>query len=168
MTSDQKGAIAETAIIHAAVKLGIGVYRPVVAGGRCDLIFELRDRLVRVQCKWASRYGDVIVVRCYSSRRARDGFVKRSYSADEVDAVAAYCADLDRCYLLSADRFSGRTQVDLRIARSRNNQRRGINCADDFAFEATLKPRGAIAQLGERVAGSHEVTGSNPVGSTHA
>jgi hypothetical protein len=32
---------------------------------------------------------------------------------------------------------------------------------------ARLSRRGAIAQLGERLAGSQKVTGSNPVGSIH-
>jgi len=41
LTTDQKGAIAETAIIHAAVKLGIGVYKPLADGDRYDLIFDL-------------------------------------------------------------------------------------------------------------------------------
>jgi hypothetical protein len=142
MTTDQKGAIAETAIVHAAVKLGIAVYKPIAAGGRCDLIFELGDRLVRVQCKWASRYRNVVVVRCYSSWRGRDGFVKRAYSRAEIDLIAAYCAEPDRCYALRPDQFCGRTQVDLRIAPSRNNQRQRVNWADDFAFEATLRPAG--------------------------
>jgi hypothetical protein len=41
VTTDQKGAIAETAVAHAAVKLGIDVYRPIAEGGRFDLIFNL-------------------------------------------------------------------------------------------------------------------------------
>ena len=41
MTPDQKGSVAETAIIHAAVKLGIGVFKPVTDGYRYDLIFEV-------------------------------------------------------------------------------------------------------------------------------
>ena len=53
MTTNQKGAIAETAVAHAAIKLGIDVYRPVAEGGRYDLIFVLDDDLLRVQCKWA-------------------------------------------------------------------------------------------------------------------
>jgi PD-(D/E)XK endonuclease len=73
LTTDQKGAIAEAEIAIAAVKLGIGVFRPVVEGERYDLVFDLRPRLVRVQCKWASLYRDVIVVRCYSARRNRAG-----------------------------------------------------------------------------------------------
>jgi hypothetical protein len=34
LTTNQKGAIAETAIAAAAVRLGIGVWRPLVDGGR--------------------------------------------------------------------------------------------------------------------------------------
>jgi PD-(D/E)XK nuclease superfamily protein len=135
MTTDRKGAIAETAIIHAAVKLGIGVYKPVVDGGRCDLIFELGDRLVRVQCKWAARRGSVVSVRCHSARRTRGGFVKRSYSADEIDAIVAYCADIDRCFLLPPKVFAGRPYVRLRVSPTRNNQRRRVNWADAYALE---------------------------------
>jgi hypothetical protein len=55
LTTNQKGAIAETAIAHAAVKLGIDVYRPVAEGGRFDLIFAFADgSLSRVRCKWRS------------------------------------------------------------------------------------------------------------------
>jgi hypothetical protein len=59
LTTDQKGAVAETAIAFAAIKLGIGVYR--------DFIFEVGGELYRIQCKWAPRAGDTLVVRCYSA-----------------------------------------------------------------------------------------------------
>jgi hypothetical protein len=72
LTTDQKGNIAELAIAGAAIALGIDVYRPVGEGGRYDMIFELGERLWRVQAKWAPHYRDVIVVRCYSTRRNRD------------------------------------------------------------------------------------------------
>ena len=40
MTTDQKGTIAETSIVAAAVKLGIGVLKPVNDGLRYDLVFS--------------------------------------------------------------------------------------------------------------------------------
>ena len=55
----------------AAIKLGVEVYRPVAEGGRYDLIFGLEDGLLRIQCKWAARRGDVIMVPCVSSWRSR-------------------------------------------------------------------------------------------------
>src|SRR5438477_11639851 len=115
MMPDQKGSIAETAIIHAAVKSGVGVFKPVSDGERYDLIFDLRPRLLRIQCKWAVRRGDVVVVRCYSCRRTRNGMLRRSYTEEEIDAFAAYCADLDRCWLMPFDRFPRASAIQLRL-----------------------------------------------------
>jgi hypothetical protein len=166
MTTDQKGAIAEACIAAAAVKLGIEVYRPIAEGSRYDLIFDLGRRLLRVQCKWAARRRQTVVVPCQTSRRTADGFVRRRYTAEEVDAVAAYCLDLDRCFLIPIARVAQRPAIALRIGPCLNNQRRRINWADDFDFAATLRHhQGAIAQLGERLHGMQEVAGSSPAGS---
>ena len=154
MTTDQKGAIAEACIAAAAAKLHIDVYRPIADGGRCDLILGVGSKLLRVQCKWASLLEDVVVVRCSTFRRTRDGYRTTTYSADEVDAIAAYCDALDRCFLIPIERVAGHRALWLRIAPSRNNQRRRINWADDFDFAATLlRHPGAVAQLGERLPG---------------
>jgi len=165
LTTDQKGAIAEAAITYAAVSLGVGVSKP-IADERYDLIFDLRPQLARVQCKSAVRLGDVVVVRCYSSRRTASGLLKRGYSADEIDAFAAFSPDLERCYYLPLERFQGRQHIQLRLEHAKNNQRLGINWARDYEFGATLDTPGAIAQLGERLHGMQKVAGSSPAGST--
>ena len=164
LTTDQKGVIAELEIARQAAELGIGVWTPHTIE-RCDLIFDLRPELVRVQCKWSPQNGDVIVVRCCSNRRNRDGLVRRSYSVAEIDAFAAYCPDTDRCYLLPIVGFGHRSAIQLRIGPTRNNQAAGINWAGDFEFAATLRRLGAIAQLGERLLGMQKVAGSSPAGS---
>jgi PD-(D/E)XK nuclease superfamily protein len=138
MTTDQKGAIAETAIVHAAAKLGIGVFKPLTDGERYDLIFDVRPKLIRVQCKWAARRGDTLAVRFYSCRRSSDGLVKRVYSPDEIDAFAAFCADVDCCYFFPINEFVGRTGVQLRFGPARNNQKLGIRMAKNYEFAATL------------------------------
>lgn len=165
LTSDQKGSIAEIEIAAAAIRLGVGVYKPLNDGERYDLIFDDGVRLARLQCKWAVRRGDVVVVTCLSCRRSADGFVRRRYSADEVDAIAAYCQSVDACYFLPAEMISGRSAVQLRLEPPRNHQRAGINWADEFIFEATLRRPGAVAQLEERRHGMAEARGSSPLGS---
>jgi PD-(D/E)XK nuclease superfamily protein len=139
LTTDQKGAIAESAIVHAAIKLGLDVYRPVVEGGRYDMIFDVGPRLLRVQCKWARRLADVIVIRCYSARRTAGGLQTRPYTADEVDVIAAYCPGVDRCYILGPEHFDRRRTVHLRLDAARNNQRRRINWAENFELAARLR-----------------------------
>src|SRR5262245_52392864 len=108
LTTNQKGAVAESAVVHEAIKLGIGVWLP-MADERFDIILDLRPRLVRVQCKFASRHDDVIVVRFHANRRTRTGMRRTFYSADEIDAFAAYSPDTDRCYFLPMPEFAGRT-----------------------------------------------------------
>lgn len=136
ISTNATGAVTESAIVLAATKLGIGVSKPLFDARRYDLIFDLGQRLLRVQCKTAVRRGDVLAVQCHSSRRTRDGFAKRPYSADEIDAIAAYAAEFDRCYLLPADVFAGRAYVQLRLAPARNNQVSGTHWAPGFELES--------------------------------
>jgi hypothetical protein len=166
LTTDQKGVLAEQAIVFEALKLGAGVFQP-LGDERYDLILDLRPALLRVQCKWAVRSGDVVTIRTRRCRRGRDGLIHRYYALGEIDVIAAYCADLGRCYLLPLEMSVGRAAVRLRLAPSRNNQQERINWARDFEFGATLRQlNGPIAQLGERRRGTAEVVGSIPTGST--
>jgi hypothetical protein len=65
------------------------------------------------------------------------------------------CSLCGACYFLPAALWAGRRQLHLRLGPARNNQAKRINWAGDYEFAATL-PRlpGAVAQLGERLAGS--------------
>jgi hypothetical protein len=70
-----------------------------------------------------------------------------------------YCHGLDRCYLLPTAVVAGMREIRLRLTPPRNSQLACINLAGEFDFD------GAVAQLGERVTGSHEVRGSSPLSS---
>ncbi len=153
LTTTQKGLIAETAVVHECIRLGIGVCRP-LDDERYDLILDLRPRLLRVQCKWAQLCGDVVCAGLYSNRRGPDGMITRRYTPDEVDCFAVHCSELGRSFLIAA--ASCRTRnVRLRLGPTKNNQAIGIRWATDYELAAKLDElRGAVAQLGERLAGS--------------
>ena len=166
LTTDQKGVIAEQAVVWEAVKRGLGVFQP-VGDERYDLILDIRPRLLRVQCKWAVRSGDVVQIRTRRCRRGREGLIHRLYQPGEIDVIAAYCADVERVYLLPESMSVSRAAVLLRLAPCRNNQRAGVHWAQEYEFGATLsRLQGPIAQLGERLRGTQEVGGSSPPGST--
>jgi prevent-host-death family protein len=159
-STNHKGNIAEAEIAAAAVRLGIDVLKPLVEQGRYDLVFDVGARLLRVQCKWAPRRGDVIVVNLAGYRFTTHGRIHSTYSNDEIDAVAAYCADLDRCYLLPADLVANMRAIYLRLAPPKNGQRAALNWAT--AYELS----GAVAQWEERRYGIPEAGGSSPPSST--
>jgi hypothetical protein len=153
-----KGAIAEAAVAAAAIELGIHVLRPLAEGRRYDLVFDVEGRLLRVQCKWAPRRGDVVVANLQTHRCTPRGYVRTTYTADEVDGFGIYCQALKRCFYVPIEEAAGRRAFHLRLAPAANNQRSAINWAADFDL-------GAIAQLGERRAGSAKVVGSSPTSS---
>jgi hypothetical protein len=160
LTPSYKGSIAEAAIAAEAIKSGAVVLRPMVEGRRYDLMFDIDGLLLRVQCKWAPRKGNVIVVNIRTSRLTPRGYVNTTYDSSEVDAIAAYCPDLDECFLIPIRDVAGRKIAHLRLAPASNNQEVAIKYAASYTLH------GAIAQLGERRAGSAKVGGSSPPGST--
>ena len=161
LTSNLKRNLAEMAIALEATKLGIEVLKPLAEHGRYDLAFDLGDRILRIQCQWGTldRRLGVVSVRVGGSRHTPRGYVLSSYTAEEIDAVAVYCQPLGEVFLVPIDVAAGKKQIHLRIVRPRNSQLACINLASDFQL-------GAIAQLGERSAGSRKVAGSSPASST--
>lgn len=138
LTTNQKGLIAETAIIHECAKLGVPVARP-LDDEKYDLILDLESGLLRVQCKWAACHGEVIVIRCRTCRRGRDGLIHRKYRCGEIDAVAAYSPDTGLCYLLPTELSVECAGVSLRLTPTRNNQASGVRWAKDYEFAAKLR-----------------------------
>jgi prevent-host-death family protein len=143
LSTNRKGAIAETKIAAAATELDIPVLRPITEHARYDLAFEIGDRLFRVQCKWGGLHEDgaVIRVNLTSSWCTPTGYERRYYRQNEIDLVAVYCGELDRCYLLPISLVAGRRGVQLRVTPAKNGQRACLNRAVDFEL------RGAVAQL---------------------
>ena len=157
--STWKGALAELKITTRAIELGIPVLKPVIEGLRYDLVFDIGQRLLRVQCKWAARKKRILVVYTRSSRHTPRGYVRSTYAPSEVDAIAAYSPDTGCCYLMPIADVAGRFVVHLRLEPTINNQQVAIKYAAQYEF-------GAIAQLGERRAGSAKAEGSSPSSST--
>jgi prevent-host-death family protein len=160
LDTNQKGNVAEAEIAAAAVRAGVPVLKPLVEHGRYDLAFDLGTRLARIQCKWASKTEDVVVIRLSGYRLTSRGPVKSTYAADEIDAVAAYCDELDRSYLIPSALVAGAYSLQLRVNSPRNGQKAALHWATDYELP------GAIAQLGERLSGTQEVAGSSPASST--
>jgi PD-(D/E)XK endonuclease len=113
-----------------------------------------------VQCKWGNFDAGVVKARIGTSRLTpTQGYVRTTYQPDEVDAVAVYCAALDKCYLLPIELVAGQTYIHLRVEPSLNNQKLRLKWASQYEL-------GAIAQLGERRSGRPKAAGSSPASST--
>jgi hypothetical protein len=101
----------------------------------------------------------VVVVTTGSCRHTPHGYVKTTYSGSEVDGIGVYCLERDERYFVPIADAEGKSALHLRLDPAANKQQACVKMARDY-------PLGAIAQLGERVTGSHEVAGSSPASST--
>jgi PD-(D/E)XK endonuclease len=139
LTSSQKGAIAEAEIAAAAARLGLVVLRPLCDGTRYDICIDVRSQMLRVQCKWCSRIGDVLMVHLTTCRHTPRGYLRTTYSDDEIDAVAAYSPDTDRSYLLPIADVADRSVISLRVAPTRNQQEQGIRWAEHYELHRSIQ-----------------------------
>ncbi|MGH2822453.1 MAG: group I intron-associated PD-(D/E)XK endonuclease, partial [Thermoleophilaceae bacterium] len=140
LDNNRKGAVAEAEIATAAVRLGIPVLKPVAEHGRYDLGFEIGSQIFRVQCKWGGVDRDraVVVVRVGGSWCGPKGYVKTTYGENEIDLLAVYCGELDRCYLLPAALVAGMRGIYLRLTPPLNAQRASINLASEYEFAGAI------------------------------
>lgn len=149
---NHKGNVAELAIAKEAAKLGLSVLKPLTEHEVYDLAFDVGERILRVQCKWATFNGGVIHVHVGRCRTTLRGQVRSTYCESEIDALAAYCGKLDRCYLLPAGMVAGKHAVQLRVSPARNNQRAAINFAKDYELGAVAQGKSdALAARRSRV-----------------
>jgi hypothetical protein len=119
LTTNEKGSIAEQAIVLAAIRAGAFVLRPLAEGGRYDLIIDIGPRLLLVQCKSGALRKEVVVARTSTCRHTPRGYVSTTYSAAEVDALAIYCDELNRSFLLPIDEVAGMSYIHLRLTAAR-------------------------------------------------
>jgi PD-(D/E)XK endonuclease len=139
LSSSRKGAVAEAEIAAAAIRLGLVVLRPLCEGGRYDLVIDDGVHLLRVQCKWGSRHGSVLQARCVTCRHTPSGYLRSTYSAAEVDAIAVYAPTVRQSYLIPIWEVEGHRTISLRLAATGNNQAVGVRWARDYELATSLR-----------------------------
>ena len=157
------GNVAEAGFVFHAVRAGVPVLLPAIEHAAYDAALDVGGRLIRVQVKSGRLAADRSVITAALERARHSpthGYINKGYSSSEVDAFGIYCEPIDRCFLVPIAHVEGQRAVQLRLTRPRNGQRASLRFAADYEFH------GAVAQLGERRAGSAKVRGSSPLSST--
>ena len=153
--------MAEASIAMVATNLGWDVYLPFGDGSRADMVLQdTNGEVFQTQVKWGRLDGEVIKVQLATCRSTPNkGYVRNTYSSEEIDLIAVWCQSLSTAYLIPIAEVLGLTILHLRLSGARNNQKAGVRYAATYQF-------GAVAQLGERRHGMAEVRGSIPLSST--
>ena len=130
----QKGDLADLMVAADLRRRGFKLAFPFGEDWDYDLIIERTGKLERVQVKYSKSDGVTIVVRA-RSHSLTNGKVRsvKHYTAATIDWLAVYDPTNDCCYYVpAAELGEGRSTLTLRVAPTRNRQRRRIRLATDY------------------------------------
>jgi PD-(D/E)XK nuclease superfamily protein len=128
------GQRTEAIVLAELVKRGHRVLIPFGVNHRYDLMLDLGEKFVRVQCKTARIEGSCVQFNCQSVRSNTKKVLCRDYRGD-ADLFIAYCPQNDRVYAVPVDE-AARTQINLRLDPPANNQKVGVRWATDYELPA--------------------------------
>ena len=124
-----KGDIGEAAIRLDILRRGYKIAQPLGEDWSFDLIVQRGRELERVQCKYTESRNGVVSVQC---RSCNNWSVKR-YSSNDVDWIACYDKNTDKCYYVPANLLgAGRREIKSRLSPPKNNQQKKVLYAREF------------------------------------
>ncbi|HTE60240.1 MAG TPA: group I intron-associated PD-(D/E)XK endonuclease [Solirubrobacteraceae bacterium] len=123
------GQRSEAAILAAFVERGFEVLMPWGTNHRYDMVLDLGDRFLRVQCKTGRLKHGTIEFRPQSVR-SNTKYVRARPYIGEVEYFAVYCPATLGIYMVPCDTTT-RGHTTLRLEPAANNQSKGIRWAAD-------------------------------------
>ena len=135
MNTIARGNAAEAAVLHAFVAAGVGVLIPFGNGLSFDLAAVMpAGNILRVQVKCGRLRNGAVEFNAYSTDHGRG---QRHYRG-RADVLAVYAAAISRVFMVPVDDCPVSLGL-LRLDAPRNNQRRRVRFAEDYAFERWLE-----------------------------
>ena len=110
LSSEQKGMIAEAAVLFRLTLHGFTPLRPVFEGNKADWLVPVEGRTVKLQVKWTRRTGQGQPF-VQARRSTRHGW--RLYDQSDFDFLVGYDLFLDTAFVYSWEDLRGRGQTSV-------------------------------------------------------
>lgn len=127
MRTKTKGSVGELSVAAKLLEEGWRVLFPFGEETRYDLVAERDGRFLRIQVKYVTPKDGRLEINCRSS----NNWSAKSYTTDEIDAIAAYDAASRNVYFIPAAELNS-ALFTIRIGEPRNAQREGIRFGSDY------------------------------------
>lgn len=120
--SKTKGDIGLTQVISDLTKREVLVFLPLSEHSPIDLIAYSNSFCKTIQVKFLSiNKKGFLKIDCRSGWSNSKGHHKLQMDKDNIDIVAVYCPETDKCYYISTNEFETST-INLRIKEPKQNQ----------------------------------------------
>ena len=101
-----------------------------------DLIAYKDGIFLRIQVKYISENNWKLSLPFKNNWSDKNKLHYLYYVKDEIDLFCIYCPQTDKCYYINPKLFN--KSVSIRIKKTRNNQSKNINFAEDFTIQNAL------------------------------
>lgn len=126
-----KGDIGVGFVISDLLSKGIKPFIPISEHMPYDLIGAMPDgSLKRISVKYREVKNNTISVMFKSSYSDSQGVHVKPIDKTLIDVISIFCPDTGKVYYVDPKKFS--KGIVLRLKKSKNNQLKGINMAEDF------------------------------------
>lgn len=95
-----------------------------------DLVAYRGKNFKRVQVKYRSVKNGAVEVSFRTTWADKNGSHIKHYDLSEIDVIAIYCPDTDKCYYLNPRNFN--KAIRLRVETPKNNQSINVKFANDY------------------------------------
>jgi PD-(D/E)XK endonuclease len=137
MLPDQikKAEIAMIKVGMRALQVGAFVSKPIFEGARYDYIIERKGKLYRAQVKYADgKHKKTVGAVQVNLRKQIKKDKNYPYNESEIDVLLIYVPKIDKICWFGPEIFSGKQNLSIRIAPSKNGQTKGCLAAEDYLW----------------------------------
>jgi len=128
LSKKAKGTIAELAVAKKFIEKGWRVLFPYGENHPYDLVAEKDEKFLKVQVKYCTPKGGILVVNCRSS----NNWSVLHYTAKDIDLIAAYNPKDQKIFYVPVSQINY-SEIKLRLEPSKNNQKSKIHFAENFS-----------------------------------
>lgn len=140
MNTKMMGQLGELKAQYDFIKAGWEISIPIGDFCSYDFIAIKKDKILKIQVKTTEKIH-------YNSKSYSDGTISfkttsrnyyenKTYTKKDCDFFYLFCLENEEGYLISVDDTS--RQIILRTSLPRNNQKKGVNFADDYKFSKMI------------------------------
>tara|TARA_Y100000593_G_scaffold49908_1_gene94036 strand:+ start:5059 stop:5469 length:411 start_codon:yes stop_codon:yes gene_type:complete len=109
---------------------GYSILSPETEHAPFDLVAYRGENFKRMQVKYRSVKNGAVEVSFRTTWADKNGSHIKYYDLSEIDIIAIYCPDTDKCYYLNPRNFN--KAIRLRVETPKNNQSINIKFANDY------------------------------------
>ncbi len=128
----EKGDIGVMEVMLDLTKKGYKIFTTISEHLPFDFAAFKNNKFYKIQAKYRSEVDGTIPVPLRTSWSDKNGSHEQLYDKDDIDYIAVYCPETDKCYYVHIKDFENSTAITLRLTKPKNNQSKGVKLADDY------------------------------------